>query len=61
MFNSPWSYTGLPSICIPTGRSADGLPLALQLVGRHGKDAELLAGTAWCEAALCVDVGDPLC
>jgi len=60
MFNSPWSYTGLPSICIPTGRSADGLPLALQLVNRRGKDAELLAVTAWCEAALAADIGEPL-
>jgi aspartyl-tRNA(Asn)/glutamyl-tRNA(Gln) amidotransferase subunit A len=60
MFNSPWSYTGMPSICIPTGRSPDGLPLALQLVGRHGKDAELLAAAAWCESAVGADIGEPL-
>ncbi len=60
MFNSPWSYTGMPSICIPTGRDADGLPLALQLVGRHGKDAELLAAAGWCEAALATEIGEPL-
>ncbi len=32
-FNSPWSYTGLPTISFPVGLSEDGLPLAIQLVG----------------------------
>ncbi len=59
VFNSPWSYTGLPSIVLPSGRTADGLPLAVQLIGRHDDEATLLAAAAWCEAALKVDLGEP--
>ena len=32
-FNSPWSFLGLPSLSIPIGL-ADGLPVALQLIGQ---------------------------
>ena len=28
-FNVPWSYTGLPSLSMPTGQFANGLPLAI--------------------------------
>jgi aspartyl-tRNA(Asn)/glutamyl-tRNA(Gln) amidotransferase subunit A len=37
-FQSPWSYAGLPTVTVPIGRSPDGLPLGVQLVGRR-----------WCE------------
>lgn len=48
LFNSPWSYTGLPTISIPYGWTADGLPLALQLIGRRWGEEELLAiGADW--------------
>jgi aspartyl-tRNA(Asn)/glutamyl-tRNA(Gln) amidotransferase subunit A len=49
----------LPSICLPSGRSADGLPLAIQLIGRRGNEEGLLAAAAWCEAALGVELGEP--
>jgi aspartyl-tRNA(Asn)/glutamyl-tRNA(Gln) amidotransferase subunit A len=53
-FNSPWSYTGLPTVSIPAGWSPDGLPLSIQLVGEPWPSAEahLLAVAAWCERAL---------
>jgi len=51
-FNSPWSYVGLPTVNIPIRRDADGLPLAMQLVGRPWEEAELLQTAAWCEKAL---------
>jgi aspartyl-tRNA(Asn)/glutamyl-tRNA(Gln) amidotransferase subunit A len=51
-FNSPWSYTGLPTVSLPAGWTADGLPLAIQLVGRPWGEAELLAVAAWCEERL---------
>jgi len=51
-FNSPWSYTGLPTVSFPAGLSPDGLPLAIQLVGRPFDEARLLAAAAWCEQAL---------
>lgn len=51
-FNSPWSYTGSPTVSMPTGQFQAGLPLAIQLVGPHGHESELLAAAAWCEQAL---------
>jgi aspartyl-tRNA(Asn)/glutamyl-tRNA(Gln) amidotransferase subunit A len=52
-FNSPWSYTGLPTISIPIGRFVDGLPLAIQLViGRPSGEADLFRAAALCERVL---------
>jgi aspartyl-tRNA(Asn)/glutamyl-tRNA(Gln) amidotransferase subunit A len=59
VFNSPWSYTGLPTVCFPAGRSAEGLPLAVQLVGRAWDEGRLLAAAAWCERQAGVDMGEP--
>lgn len=58
-FNSPWSFTGLPTVSLPAGRSDDGLPLCVQVVGPAWSEAELLSHAAWCEAALDVNLGDP--
>jgi aspartyl-tRNA(Asn)/glutamyl-tRNA(Gln) amidotransferase subunit A len=58
-FNSPWSYTGLPTVSFLAGWSPDGLPLAIQLVGRPWAEAELLATAAWCEEALPVEKREP--
>lgn len=58
-FNSPWSYTGLPTVSFLAGWSPDGLPLALQLVGKPWSEAELLATAAWCEANLPVERREP--
>ncbi len=51
-FNSPWSYTGLPTVSIPFAWTPDGLPLAIQLVGNLWTEDHLLACAAWCERAL---------
>ncbi len=58
-FNSPWSYTGFPTVSIPAGWSTGGLPLAIQLVGPPWAEAELLAAAEWCEQALGVEVRTP--
>lgn len=47
-----WTMLGLPAVSLPSGLSAESLPLAVQLVGRHGDDARLGSVAAWCEAAL---------
>jgi aspartyl-tRNA(Asn)/glutamyl-tRNA(Gln) amidotransferase subunit A len=52
VFNSPWSYTGLPTVSIPAGWSADSLPFSLQFVGVPGREADLLAVAKWCEGVL---------
>jgi Asp-tRNA(Asn)/Glu-tRNA(Gln) amidotransferase A subunit family amidase len=51
-FNSPWSYTGLPTISIQTGYYVDGLPLAIQLVGGPNREDLLFSVAAWCEKRL---------
>lgn len=42
VMNLPWTQAGLPAINLPSGHSADGLPLGLQLVGNWYKDESLL-------------------
>jgi amidase len=39
----PQNVTGQPALSLPAGRTPAGLPLAVQLVARRGRDAELLA------------------
>src|SRR5262249_36633196 len=48
-FNSPWSYPGLPTVSFPIGLSTEGLPLAMQLVGRRDDEPTLFAAAQWCE------------
>jgi Asp-tRNA(Asn)/Glu-tRNA(Gln) amidotransferase A subunit family amidase len=47
-FNSPWSYTHLPTVSFPIGLAADGLPVAVQLVGDLWTDLELLQTAERC-------------
>ena len=51
-FNSPWSYTGLPTVSIPVALAPDGLPLGIQLVGRHNDERRLFEAALWCEATV---------
>jgi aspartyl-tRNA(Asn)/glutamyl-tRNA(Gln) amidotransferase subunit A len=51
-FNSPWSYTGLPTVSLPAAWTPEGLPLAIQLVGKESSEGELLATAAWCEKSV---------
>jgi aspartyl-tRNA(Asn)/glutamyl-tRNA(Gln) amidotransferase subunit A len=57
-FNSPWSYTGLPTVSLPAGRDKDGMPLGIQLIGRHWEEPALFVAAAWCEQVL--GYGTPL-
>ena len=49
---APWSSAGVPSITLPTGVDAAGLPLALQLVQAPAGLARLLGVAAWCEGVV---------
>jgi len=49
---APWSSAGVPSISLPTGLNALGLPLALQLVQAPSGLERLLGVAAWCERVL---------
>jgi aspartyl-tRNA(Asn)/glutamyl-tRNA(Gln) amidotransferase subunit A len=48
-FNSPWSFTHLPVVSFPIGLSSDGLPLALQLIGKPFEERRLFAVAMWCQ------------
>jgi aspartyl-tRNA(Asn)/glutamyl-tRNA(Gln) amidotransferase subunit A len=50
-YTHPFNLTGHPAISLPCGMHADGLPVAIQLVGRSGEDARLLKVAALFEAA----------
>jgi Asp-tRNA(Asn)/Glu-tRNA(Gln) amidotransferase A subunit family amidase len=50
--NLPWTYAGLPTLSLPSGFSAEGLPLGTQFIGRFGDDERLLAWGAGLERAL---------
>lgn len=43
LMNLPWTHAGLPTITLPTGVAANGLPLGLQLVAATLADEQLLA------------------
>jgi Asp-tRNA(Asn)/Glu-tRNA(Gln) amidotransferase A subunit family amidase len=40
--NLPWTYMGLPTISVPSGITAEGLPLGLQFAGSYMKDESLI-------------------
>ena len=50
-FTPACNVSGQPAISVPAGHTADGLPLAVQLVGRPGSDQLLLALAAQLETA----------
>lgn len=42
-FNGVWNHVGNPAAAVPAGFDADGLPLSVQLVARHGAEATLFS------------------
>ncbi|HEY0698560.1 MAG TPA: amidase [Micromonospora sp.] len=46
-----FNVTGQPSVALPVGRTADGLPVGVLLTARYGEDARLLAVAAELEQA----------
>ena len=49
-FVNVWNITGQPAASLPAGLTADGLPLAVQLVGRAHDETTLLSLAAQLEA-----------
>ena len=41
-----WNHAGVPAVSVPAGLAADGLPLAVQLIGQRHDDVRLMALTA---------------
>jgi Asp-tRNA(Asn)/Glu-tRNA(Gln) amidotransferase A subunit family amidase len=52
VMNLPWTQAGLPAINLPAGKSPDGLPLGLQVIGNWYKDEALLFWAKDIERAL---------
>lgn len=46
----PWNHLGNPAMSVPAGFADDGMPLAVQVIGRPGDEATLLSLAAQLEA-----------
>ncbi len=46
-FCTTWTYCGLPAVTVPLLAGSDGMPIGVQLVGRHGQDGRLLRTARW--------------
>ena len=50
-FTAPFNMTGHPTLTLPGGKTADGLPVGFQIVGRGMEEAVILrAGRAFQQA-----------
>jgi amidase len=49
-FAAQWNVAGLPAASVPAGFSREGLPLAVQLIGRPNDEGTLLSLAAQLEA-----------
>lgn len=49
----PWDLTGSPAISVPYGLSSDGLPIGVQVVGRHFDELKVL------QVARLMEIGRP--
>lgn len=58
LFNSLWSFVGMPTITIPCGVSTEGLPFGLQLI--HPLEQVLLSVALQCEGVLAANFHPPL-
>ena len=52
LFNRFWTLLGTPCIALPFNSGPFGLPLSVQLVGKHGSDDQLIAWARWVEERL---------
>jgi Asp-tRNA(Asn)/Glu-tRNA(Gln) amidotransferase A subunit family amidase len=52
IMNLPWTHAGLPTVTVPAGVNADGLPLGLQLAGDWHGDEALMRWAASIENAV---------
>ena len=51
-YSQTFNVLGLPSVAVPAGRTANGLPIGVQVVGRPFEERNVLSAAAIVEAAL---------
>jgi len=49
LFSRMWTLLGVPTVSLPLGRGATGLPIGVQLIGAMRGDEHLLACARWVE------------
>ncbi len=49
-FTATWNHLGNPAASVPAGFGGDGMPLAVQLIGRYGEEGTLLSLAAQLES-----------
>jgi Asp-tRNA(Asn)/Glu-tRNA(Gln) amidotransferase A subunit family amidase len=52
IFGLMWTLLLLPCLTLPYGKGPTGLPLGVQVIGRHGGDAALFVNAEWVRRAL---------
>lgn len=52
IFGLMWTLLLLPCLTLPYGKGPTGLPLGVQVIGRHGGDAALLVNAEWIRRTL---------
>ena len=52
VFSRMWTLLGVPCVTLPAIWGASGLPTGIQLIGRPGRDAQLMAAALFAERAL---------
>jgi len=52
VFNRMWTLLGVPCVTLPAIWGDSGLPTGIQLIGRPGRDAQLMAAALFAERAL---------
>ncbi len=57
VFNTLWTFTGVPAITLPLMQGENGMPLGVQLIGPRGDDARLLRSARWLTSRVAEDGG----
>ena len=48
-FQRIWTLTGLPTMSLPLLKGPNGMPIGVQVIGKRGRDADLMRAVRWVE------------